>query len=109
MRARLSRAALATAILAAGLGAFGSTAHADSCNNDANDPPNIIVGPAASPTLRVGVDDPLTGYPGVVVVCVGFLGDPEVAQAGGGVYVYFDSSGNLHAVPMLCLPDCDPV
>jgi hypothetical protein len=108
MRVAFPRAALAAAVLAGSLGALGATsAHAtDACDNDGGDPPNLIVGPNANPTLRVGVDDPTTGYPGVVVVCLGALGNRYVLQIGAGVYVYFDSSGNIHAVPMICDPDC---
>lgn len=103
---RLPRAALAATILAAGLGSFAGTAHAtDACNNDASDPDPLIIGSPSAPTLRVGLDDPLTGYEGVVVVCVGALGNPEVTQIGGGVWY----RGGLTFTPMICDPDCHPI
>jgi hypothetical protein len=101
----MPRAALAAAVVAAGLGSLTGTAHADACNNDTTDPKPIVIGQPSAPTLRVGLDDPLTGYTGVVVVCVGLLGNPEYTQVGGGVWY----RGGLTFTPMLCDPDCHPI
>jgi hypothetical protein len=106
MRTRLTRAALAGAILATSFGAFAGTSQAtDACNNGEPGDSNYYVGNSTDPTLRVGIDDPTSGLTGTVVVCIGLLGDPEYTQVGGGVHYYQDSSGT-HVTPVICLPDC---
>jgi len=98
---RLTRAALAATILAAGLGTFAGTAHADSCNNE----PATDKEYAINNVVRVGLDDGSAGLTGVVVVCVGVLGTPEFTQAGGGLHQESDGSYTIY----VCLPDCQPI
>jgi hypothetical protein len=97
---RIPRAALAATILAAGLGTFAGTAHADACNNEPSDRDVEITN-----VVRVGLDDGSAGLTGVVVACVGVLGTPEFTQAGGGLHQNADGSYTIY----VCLPDCQPI
>jgi hypothetical protein len=98
---RFPRAALAATVLATGLSTFAGTAHATDNCNDAPSDRNIEI----TNVVRVGIDDPTTGIPGVVVVCLGIAGDREFTQVGGGVSNL--GSGGPYTI-ILCLPDCHP-
>lgn len=85
-------------VAAAGLAALGaSPAMADVCNNDTSDI-NFTVYP-----YRIGIDDPLSGYTGVVAVC---LQNAQTGQyylaTGAGVWVHTHPDGSLALDLMQC-------
>jgi hypothetical protein len=100
---RFARAALAATVLAAGLSTFAGTAHAtDACNDGGS---GTLDGDVIYITnlVRVATDDPTTGFPGVVVVCVGIF-EEETTQVGGGI-TPFPPNGTTYTL-ILCLPVC---
>jgi len=83
----------------AGLSAFGTTpAHADVCNNDASDINVTVLYP-----YRIGIDDPLSGYTGVVAICIQNLQTGQYILAfGTGVWIHTHADGSLALDVMTC-------
>ena len=100
---RLSRAAIAGAVLATTLGVFSGTAYAtDACNNGEPSDRTII---EIENVVRLGLDDGSSGLEGVYVVCIGLLGDDEYTQVGGGLNPTGPNSYQI----IVCLPDCNAI